>query len=279
MTLKTILVSLNDLERLDALLETAGGLALEHDAHLTGLFVIPALRVYPVVTLQVPPEFFESQRKMYGEQAEEARRKFEDYCTANGLRHEWRKAESLSPLIADIVIEHARECDLLVASQPPEEETAMIEADFAERVIMETGRPVLFVPRRGRFKTVGTEVVAGWNASRESARAIYDSLPILQKAKKVRLAWVDPQKDEDAEDLPGASMAAALARHDINAQADALVSGGIDVGEVLLNHVDDTGADLLVMGAWGHSRLREYVFGGATQNILGHMTVPVIFSH
>jgi len=279
MTLKTILVSLNDLERFDETLAVAGSLALQHDAHVTGLFVIPALRVYPVVTLQVPPEFFDAQRKMFEKQADMAREKFETYCSANGLRCEWRKVESLSPLIADTVIEHARECDLVVASQQPEEENATIEADFAERVIMETGRPILFVPRKGSFETIGTEVVAGWNASRESARAIYDSLPILQNAKKVHLAWVDPQKDEDAEDLPGASMAESLARHDINAQAEALVSGGLDAGDVLLNHVDDTGADLMVMGAWGHSRLREYVFGGATQNILKHMIVPVIFSH
>ncbi len=279
MTLKTILVSLNDPERLDALLEVAGGLALQHDAHVTGLFVIPAMRVYPVVTLHVPPEFFETQRRAFEEQAEDVRRRFEDYCERNMVRHEWRLEHSVSPLIADTVISHALRSDLVVASQPAREEIADIESDFAERIVMESGRPILFVPRMGRFAGAGKEIVCGWNATRESARAVYDALPLLQKAEKVHLAWVDPMKDEDAEDLPGADMAAALARHDVDAVAEEVVSGGIGVGEALLNHVADTGADLLVIGAWGHSRLREYVFGGATQHLMDHMTVPVIFSH
>ncbi len=280
MSIRTILVSLNDISRNEAVLGVAGALAMQHDAHIIGLFVIPAMRVYPVVTLQVPPEFFEAQRKTYEKHADAARERFERYCGMNDLRCEWRKVPSSSPLIADVVIRHARECDLVVASQPSREEIAEIEGDFAERVIMETGRPILFVPRAGEFGTVGRQVVVGWNATRESARAVYDSLPILEKAEKTRLAWVDPQKEEDvAEELPGAEMAASLARHNVNAVADNLVSGGVGVGETLLNHVSDSGADLLVIGAWGHSRLREYVFGGVTAHLIRHMTVPVIFSH
>ncbi len=280
MTLKTILVSLNDFDRVDALLNVAGGLAAKHDAHITGLFVIPALRVYPVVTLQVPPEFFESQRKAYEKRAEAVRERFEDYCARNELRCEWLKEESLSPLIADTVIRHALQSDLVVASQPAQEEISEIESDFAERIVMESGRPVLFVPRVGEYDKVGEVVVAGWNATREAARAIYDALPILKLARDVRLAWVDPQRDADEDiQLPGAEMAAALARHDVRAEADELVSGGLDAADVLLNHVDETGADMLVLGAWGHSRLREYVFGGVTRSILTHMTVPVLFSH
>ena len=278
MSLKTILISLNDLPRAEALIEAAGKLALEHDAHLVGLFVVPAMRVYPVVTLQVPPEFFEAQRKVFEKQAEEARALFEGHCERNMLSHEWRLEHSPSPLIADSVIRHALQADLVIASQPESGENPDIESDFAERIIMETGRPVLFLPRVGEYDTIGREVVCAWNATREATRAIHDALPILRKARQVHLAWVDPQKDEEAEDLPGADMAAALARHGVNAAAEELVSGGIEVGEVLLNHIAETGADLLVMGAWGHSRLREYVFGGATQHLLEHMTAPVLFS-
>ncbi len=279
MSVKTILLSLNDPSRAEALVEAAGRLALDHDAHVTGLFVVPAMRVYPVVTLQVPPEFFEAQRKAFEKQADEVRAIFEEYCERNMIPHEWRVEHSLSPLIADSVIGHALRADLVVASQPESEETADIESDFAERIMMETGRPVLFIPRVGRYETIGREVVCGWNATREATRAIHDALPLLRKARQVHLAWVDPQKDETAEDLPGADMAAALSRHGVNAAAEELVSGGLEVGEVLLNHISETGADLLVMGAWGHSRLREYVFGGATQHLLEHMTAPVLFSH
>ncbi len=280
MTLKTILVSLNSVERADAVMRAAVDLAIEHDAHLIGLFVIPAMRIYPVVTMHVPPEFFEAQRKTFEKQAADLREVFEDYGRKNGLRYEWRQEDALSPLIADTVIEHARRCDLLIASQPLDDEVAGVEGDFAERIIMETGRPVLFIPNKGEYRNTGRKIVAGWNASREATRAIYDALPLLAKAGEVRLAWIDPQRDEEESgDLPGAEMAASLARHDINAVADDVASGGLEAGEVLLNHVADTGSDMLVCGAWGHSRLREYVFGGVTQHLLKHMTVPVLFSH
>ena len=280
MPYKTILVSLNDSERAEALLEVAGGIALAHDAHVEGLFVIPAMRIYPVVTLHVPPEYFETQRKVFQQQADEMRGRFEDFLDRNGLSGGWLEVNSPSPLVADTVIEHALRADLVVASQPPREEMAEIEADFAERLVLESGRPVLFVPRAGEFGSPGETVVVGWNATREATRAVHDALPLLVGAKDVRLAWIDPQEEpEEAGDLPGAELADALARHGVPARVDTLVSGGIDAGEVLLNHVADTGADMLVMGAWGHSRLKEYVFGGATQHVMDHMTVPVLFSH
>jgi nucleotide-binding universal stress UspA family protein len=282
MAYRTLLVSLNDVERADALLEVAGNIAARQEAHVEGIFVIPALRVYPVVTLHVPPEYFESQRRLFQQQADEMRGRFEDFLERRGLSGEWVQVNSPSPLIADAVIEHGRRADLLIASQPPKEDISEIEADFAERLVLESGRPVLFVPRAGRFATVGEVVVAGWNATREATRAIHDALPLLARASDVRLAWVDPEETAEGEepgDLPGAELAAALARHGVPATVDTLVSGGLDAGEVLLNHVADTGADMLVMGGWGHSRLREYVFGGATQHVMDHMTVPVLFSH
>lgn len=282
MAYKTILVSLNDIERAEAVLAVAGRIAKAQEAHIEGMFVIPALRVYPVVTLHVPPEYFESQRKLFQQQADSVRETFEAFLEREGLEGNWLQVNSPSPLIADSVIEHGRRADLIVASQPPKEDISEIEADFAERLVLESGRPVLFVPRLGEFETVGEVVVAGWNATREATRAIHDALPILARAKDVRLAWIDPEETAEGEepgDLPGAELAEALARHGVPASVDTLVSGGLDAGEVLLNHVADTGADMLVMGGWGHSRLREYVFGGATQHVMDHMTVPVLFSH
>ncbi|WP_038035705.1 universal stress protein [Thermopetrobacter sp. TC1] len=280
MSYRTILVSLNDVDRVSEVLNVAAKVAKAFEAHVEGLFVIPAPRIYPVATMAMPPEVFEKHREAFEEMAENVHGQFRDFLEREGLNGEWRLIESPAPIIADVVIDAARRCDLVIASQPPEEETAAMEADFAERLVMESGRPVLFVPREGTFETVGEIIVAGWNGSREAARAVHDALPFLTRAKDVRIAWIDPQKNpQEAGDLPGAELADALARHGAPVAVDALVSGGLDAGEVLLNHVADTGADLLVMGAWGHSRLREYVFGGATQHVMEHMTVPVLFSH
>ncbi len=280
MSYRTILVSLNDVDRVPDVLALTGAVAKAFEAHVEGMFVIPAPRIYPVATMAMPPDFFETHRQAFAEMAEDIHAQFRDFLEKEGLSGEWRLMESPAPIIADVVIEVARRCDLVVASQPTGEELAAVEMDFAERLVMECGRPVLFVPREGAFETVGETIVAGWNGSREAARAIHDALPFFKHARDVRVAWIDPQKaPQEAGDLPGAELTDALARHGVSVAVDTLVSGGLDAGEVLLNHVADTGADLLVMGAWGHSRLREYVFGGATQHVMEHMTVPVLFSH
>ena len=239
------------------------------------------MRVIPAADASsVPPEIFEKHREAFEEMAEGVHAQFRDFLEREGLNGEWRLIQSPAPIIADVVIDAARRSDLVIASQPPKEELPTVEADFAERLVMECGRPVLFVPREGSFDKVGETIVAGWNGSREAARAIHDALPFFVRAQDVRIAWIDPQKKpQEAGDLPGAELADALARHGAPVAVDTLVSGGLDAGEVLINHVADTGADMLVMGAWGHSRLREYVFGGATQHVMDHMTVPVLFSH
>jgi nucleotide-binding universal stress UspA family protein len=145
---------------------------------------------------------------------------------------------------------------------------------------MEAGRPVLIVPLYGNFSNIGTCVLAGWNATRESSRAIFDAVPLMQAADKVYVCWVDPSKDEDAAgQLPGAEIAATLARHDIKATVEPLPTSGLMAGEALISHAADIGADLLVMGAYGHTRMREFVFGGATQYVLQSMTLPVLLSH
>ena len=278
--MKTILVSLNDLDRAPATATAAVALAKAHDAHLIGQFVVPALRVYPVVGIQLPPEVLTRHRRRIAAQGREVEEMFHKARAAEGVRGEWLQTDSASPLIADDVIAHARRADLVIAAQPSGREDALIERDFAERLVLESGRPVLFIPRAGEYGDFGHRVVVGWNARREATRAVHDALPLLAVAREVRLAWVDPQDEpETAGDLAGAELAGALARHGVNAVVDTVVSGSLEAGEVLLNHVADSGADMLVMGAWGHSRLREYVFGGATAHVMRHMTVPTLFSH
>jgi nucleotide-binding universal stress UspA family protein len=166
---------------------------------------------------------------------------------------------------------------LAVVGQPDEsEELPPAIATLPHVLVLTAGRPVLVVPYAGKFAKIGTRVLIAWNASREAVRAVNDAMPILQRAKKVIVLSVNPTKKDH---IPGADIAAHIARHGCKVEATHTVAKDIEVGDALLGAITDYGADLLVMGAWGHSRMRELVLGGATRELMGQMTVPVLLSH
>jgi nucleotide-binding universal stress UspA family protein len=280
MPLKTILVCLNDIDRCEALIDASIDLAARHDGHVIGLYVIPAIQVYPAVTIAVTPEIFEAQQSYFREKSGQVKARFEERVRQNAASGEWRCVDSLTPVVADAVNEHGRATDLIVVGQVDEESDTGVELDFVERVVMESGRPVLILPRAWKPGALGNRVLVGWNATREAARAAHDALPILAEAQDVRFVWVDPQKSlEPSGNLPGAEIAQSFARHGVKATAEPLPTPGLNAGEALLNRALDHGADLLVMGAYGHSRMREFVFGGATRFVLRRMSIPTLLSH
>jgi len=277
---RTILVCLNEVERAAVLLQVACDLAQTHEAHLIGLFVVPGLRIYPATGMAMTPEVFEAHQEIYKRHADTAKTLFDAEIRKAGLSAEWRVFESVSPLIADAVIEHALQSDLVIASQSGRGSSTEVETDFAERIVMESGRPVLLVPYYGRFDHCGRRALVAWNGTREAARAAFDAVPLLKRADAVNVTWIDPQESDDAAGpLPAADLAKALARHGIKTTAEGLSRSGLGAGEALLSHASDLGADLIVMGGYGHNRLREFILGGATRTILQSMTVPVLMSH
>lgn len=166
---------------------------------------------------------------------------------------------------------HARYVDLAVLGQPTPG-----AHDHVTDTLMNVGRPLLVVPRFGRFPSVGRRVLVAWNGSREATRAVFDALPLLRQAELVTVMTFDsPDEGREA----GADISLALARHGVTVEVVHSTLGGIDAGNALLSRAADLGADLLVMGAFGHSPLRERMLGGATRHILDHMTVPVLLSH
>jgi nucleotide-binding universal stress UspA family protein len=152
--------------------------------------------------------------------------------------------------------------------------------DVADRLAMESGRPALIVPRTEIREHIGERVLVAWNARREAARAVFDALPILPRAKEVTVVWVNPQSELDqARDVPAADICAALARHGVTCEATQQLQPRNNIGEALLACAKDYSADLMVMGCYGHTRLREFVFGGASRHVLTKMTIPVLMSH
>ncbi len=178
--------------------------------------------------------------------------------------------------VVDSVALHARYADLTLIGQHTPPSGAFGEDSFADELVLESGRPVMVIPKIDIGRPIGEHIVDAWNASREAARAVGDSMPLLENSRQVNIMSVRPQ---GMGDLPGADIALHLARHGIKAEAKRSVANDIDTGDVLLNYVADSGADLVVMGAYGHSRLRELILGGVTRHILDHMTVPVMLSH
>ena len=280
MAFKTIVVCLNEIARNPVLLDLTSDIAERQDAHVIGLYVLPAVRIYPAIGPGMYAEVIEEFRESFKARAAEVRRQFDGHMEAKGVAAEWRFVDSRSPEIAAAVIEHARQADLVVVSQVDPDSDSGIDIDFAERIVMDSGRPVLVVPAFGTFKRCGPRALVAWNGRREAARAAFDAVPLLQACDSVQVTWLDPQDDMEVPgSLAGAELATALARHGLEVTAEAMPTSGIGAGEALLSHASDLGANLLVMGAYGHSRTREYVFGGATRTILSSMTVPVLMSH
>ena len=139
---------------------------------------------------------------------------------------------------------------------------------------------MLVIPYAGRFEACGRRVLVAWNASRAATRAVNDAMPLLAGAETVTVLCVDPDEDRRAHgEVPGMDIAVHLARHGVKARVETTMSGGIGVGNTLLSRASDIGADLLVMGAYGHARVRELLLGGATRTILESMTLPVLMAH
>lgn len=282
MALKDILVHLDTTPRSAVRLELAARLAIQHGAHLTAVHAIdiPSANYFygaamPFVPAN-PEEIVERIRGEAKEAAAPVEAAFRDCLNRNGLQGEWRLVEGSPP---GVVALHARYADVCIVGQPNRDQPQDADA-VTVTTVMTSGRPVLAVPFAGEFPTIGETVLVAWNASRESARALNDAFPLLAGAKQVTVLAINPQRGVGGHgDVPAADIALHLARHGLNAQAAHTVAKDISEGEALLSYAADIGADLIVAGAYGHSRARELVFGGVTQTLIAEMTAPVLLSH
>ena len=305
MLINDIVVHQGPDSRSEARLDVAVTLAKAHEAHIIGVFV----KVDPD-----DPEYwwmaFEKEAiaewlstlEEVGAAAEEA---FMTRLAKEGLEGQWRLMDG-NP--TEALTTCARYGDLTVIGQADPDELAY-DSSLPDHLVLGAGGPVLVVPYAGRFETIGKRIMVAWNSEREAARALRDAMPILKQAETVIVHSVNP---DDEGHLAGADICAHLARHGVRAEAshrmlgpeaEAVSSalktvGGFgfqqrgpwtrsqrppmaepDVGDAVLSAVADSAVDLLVMGAYGHSRVREWVLGGTTREVLRAMTVPVLMSN
>ncbi|MCP4317465.1 MAG: universal stress protein [Hyphomicrobiales bacterium] len=271
MSYKTILVILRNLEDCEHVLDTALHLTNRFESHLIGLHAEPAVKVSFAAPIEIPDaSVFEVDQGEIDERMDALGSAFKDKCEREGVSWEWRPIRSLSGDNGLSALSSARCADIVVVRQHEEEK----EEDFAdlEALVLESGRPVLFVPYVGRKSLAIDQAVVAWNGSRESARAVYDAMPLLTTAQSVEILTVDPEENaEQSKTMAGAEIAAALTRHGVSVTMKTEISGGLPAAAIIQNRLADTGSDLLVMGAYSKSRLREYLFGGVTRAMLKSM--------
>jgi nucleotide-binding universal stress UspA family protein len=276
MTYKTILVHLNDSRRVERVLEPAAQLAARFDSHLIGFHAYSAVPASPIPMASSALGSIVAAERRNSEVIADT---FKRITSGKPYVAEWQLQKVPHVDLADVVMERGRVADLIVAGQTDPEWDLSPLMDFPERLALESGRPVLVIPCAGRYATVGRRVVIAWKRSREAARAVFDALPLLREAEAVHILEIkDHAKDANtlARDT---AIAAALGRHGIKPEVRTSTASDISVGDEILSRASDLDADLLVMGAYGHSRFRELVFGGATRHIARHMTLPTLLSH
>jgi nucleotide-binding universal stress UspA family protein len=281
MAMKDILVHLDATAASAARLDVAAGLAQRLGAHLVGLFVVdiplPVFAGGDVGGGAVTAELLTQLRDSAVADAARIAPTFQERLRRDGISGEWREAEGSTP---PQVALHGRYADLVVVGQSnPDGGNPAAEATV-EAALFTSGRPVLVVPYTWKGGTVGQRALLGWNASREAARAVNDALPLLQGAANVTVLTINATATPGGHgEQPGADIALHLARHGLKVTVRHVDGADIGAGDLILNEAADLQADLIVMGGYGHSRLRELVLGGATRTILKQMTAPVLLSH
>jgi nucleotide-binding universal stress UspA family protein len=284
MGFKDILVALDTARPTHGRVELAAALAERFAAHLIGLHpTLPADAPRPHGYFDyfdrslLDPLYREYEQKTQRE-SEATRHLFEEAATRHGLSAEWRAASGLPSAVTAL---HGRYVDLIVVGQPdPDDLQAALFRPLPEEVALAVGRPILVIPYAGSWTQIGRRVLVGWDSSREATRAINDAMPLLAGAEAVTVLVVDPADGPAGHgEVPGADIALHLARHGVKATVESTVSAGIGAGNALLSRASDLEADLLVMGAYGHSRVRELLLGGVTRTILESMTLPVLMAH
>jgi nucleotide-binding universal stress UspA family protein len=277
MGFRTILVQCDSGPGTPIRLKVALDLAGRFQGHVIGLFVRQPFQA-PAFTDAGP-----AMDSLYGSyetavKADEAMAAgaFRDIVASKSSLGEWHAADGS---IAEVVIRHARYADLAIVGQGgADAPLTSTPSDLAEQLALAGERPVLIVPHIGFSRPPGGTVILCWNESREAVRAATAALPLLVKADKVVVLLVDP-RSEAGREPPGVGISTWLVRHGVKATLRRDTAVDSDVGGVILSRAADLDADLVVMGLYGHSRMREWVLGGASRTLLSAMTVPLFVMH
>ncbi|AOK32290.1 MULTISPECIES: universal stress protein [Burkholderia] len=280
MSYKSLVVHLDTSERAPLRLDLALRIARRFDAHLTGLFATFTPDPGSFYVMAGSAEYFAEHARLRNERRGAIERLFHAETLRARVSSRW---VAIGGHANQAALPYVRCADLTIIGQSnPDDPETFIDEHFPERLVLAAGKPVLVIPRTGSFPIVGERVLVAWDGSREATRAAHDALPFLARAKRTLIATVaDKARSEPfGERIPGADAALMLARHAPDVDVVDIAGGpGVSVGDALLSRAYESGADLMVMGAYGHARWRELLMGGTTRTVLASMTLPVLMSH
>jgi nucleotide-binding universal stress UspA family protein len=251
-----------------------------HGAHITGFTLTPTGAI-PYFAPETPPIFLPAD---FLEKARESARGALDYFTEEarraGVPCETRAVEGLPPALPELFTVNIRHADLSILPQPPDNSLSFTQEMLVERALYASGRPTLITPASDGATARPDTALAAWDGSQEAARAFNDALPILQMAKRVVVMTVRADRHaRDYGEVPGADIALHLSRHGVQTEARCSDQPQANIGAQILEQATELGAGVIVMGAYHHSRLREFVLGGPTRTVLERMTIPVFMAH
>ncbi|TPK65732.1 universal stress protein [Mesorhizobium sp. B2-4-15] len=276
MRFKTIVAILQNEQDAERVLDCAIPLATRFQSHLIGIHAEALPVPYTSATGFPDTEFLQVSADMNRERANKLQAAFLRRIEDSGLSFEWRSLESFSGDSALTGISSVRAADLIIAAQ---RETGGDPSADVDTLVYDAGRPVLVVPHAGPLVTTFKRVLLAWNGSKEAARAAFDALPFIIEAEKTDILVIDPPDTlDESPEAAGAEIASALSRHGATVSVSVQKSAGMSVDDMIQNRVAESGADLLVLGAYSHSWLRQLLFGGVTRTVLRTAQVAVFLS-
>jgi nucleotide-binding universal stress UspA family protein len=248
------------------------------DGNVTGI-VLGLLAAYPMTVYAeaLPATWLALQEKADAE-ASALERRVASRIEKTLFPSEIRRINVMGGEAGETLAMHARYADLAVIGLPRQRGRGLEERLF-EGALFGSGRPVIAVPEGYAPQKVPRRILVGWRPTREAARAVHDAMPILEAAETVRVVTIDERSTLPEGEDPGADIARHLARHDINVDVKNLPYAGRGIAERLVEEARYIDADLIVLGGYGHSRMREWLLGGVTRDILALAERPVLFSH
>jgi nucleotide-binding universal stress UspA family protein len=279
MSYKTILAILDTVDNAGVATDFAFAFAAEHDAHVIGLHAEIISAVPLVAPMEIPdPVAVQALQDMAHAEAKDVEQLFRSKGQANGISFEWRSFATSVGYASSPLLETARSSDLIIAVQPDPTKPSDAHVDV-ESFLFESGRPVLMIPYIFKQPKPIKRVLIAWNGSKEAARATFDAMPFLKAAEAVEIFSVDPiETNGEAPVLTGADIAANLARHGVKVTLVTAESLDKSASQVIENRLSDSSIDLLVMGAYTHSRLWQMIFGGTTKTLLQSMTALTLLA-
>ncbi|MCF2870391.1 universal stress protein [Octadecabacter sp. G9-8] len=275
---KTILVCLTTSEHAETLLRCAVPLARKHGAHLIGLHTIEALVVYPGIAMHIPDTVFASFNESQKKEADAIRDIFEKHTDPEEFVSEFRLLHAKAQSASDRMIVSARAADLVIMAHEDKDNDRYDQRHAQAQVIRKSGRPVIVVPLDYDGPEIGANILLGWSDTREAARAAHDMLTVADDGAALTVLRVGKNPQDALKDSDTIDVAEMFARHGLKATLDHRDPDNHSIADVLQNVAFETGADLIVTGAFGHSRAYDFVLGTTTYALLKDQKLPVLFS-